>query len=457
MSRRITFTIVLIVILIVGSVSLIGFLRTNALPAENRPPITIQNAATVAQLGSLDVGDLTVASIAFSPDGKHLLSTHPKGEIREWDLATGQSTSLKSPAGVWVSKAIYSPDGAQIASPDAGDVILWDANSKTQIFVLKGETKSWVRQLAYSPDGKILASGGDEKVIRLWDVKTGKELNTLTVASRVSGLAFSPDGATLAAIDGNTAGINFWEVSSGKTLPGISTAKRYYHSIAFSKDGTLLAAGGSDKVVSIFDVAKQSIKYNMEGHGSRINEIAFDANNSLLVSGSADGTVRLWDSNTGSGFSPIKKDLILVNSVALNRDGTLIAIGGADGLIHFWGIPDGGALPFPAPEPFTPKAGHWTGNNGSISVRFDLSADGKITNFYWKWTLGNSYCAYEQKAAAAVENNAFSFSPDGQKIGGKFRSATSFFGTSPDSMRCGSMVAFSSGGPATWWVNWKED
>lgn len=457
MYRRITFSIVLITILIVGSALLIGFLRTNALTAENRPPITIQNAAKVAQLGALDVGDLTVASIAFSPDGKHLLSTHPKGEIREFDLATGKSTSMKSPAGNWVNKAIYSPDGAQIASVDTKDIILWEANSKTQTFVLKGQAEAWVRHLAYSPDGKILASGGDEKAIRLWDVKTGKELNTLTVAFGVSDLAFSPDGKTLAAIDGNTAGINFWEVSSGKSLPGITTEKHYYYSITYSKDGTLLAAAGSDKIVYIFDIAKQSIKYSMEGHTNRINEIAFDANSNLLVTGGADGTVRLWDADTGSSFSPIKKDLILVNSVALNGDGTLIAMGSADGLIHFWGIPDGGSLPFPAPEPFTPNAGHWTGGDGSVTARFDLSADGKITNFYWKWTIGNNYCAYEQKEAAAVENNAFSFSPDGQTIGGRFRSATSFFGTSPSSMRCGGMMAFSSGGPATWWVNWKAD
>lgn len=193
----------------------------------------------------------------------------------------------------------------------------------------------------------------------------------------------------------------------------------------------------------------------MEGHSDRINAVAFDVNSSLLTTGGADGTVRLWDANTGSGFTPLRKDLILVNSVAFNSDGTLIATGSADGLIHFWGVPDGGSLPFPAPEAFTPKAGRWTGGDGSVTANFDVSADGKITNFYWKWTIGTSYCAYEQKEATAIENNAFSFSPDGQKIGGRFRSATSFFGTSPSSMQCGGMIAVSSGGPNTWWLNWK--
>lgn len=248
MIRRSILTIALIASLTVGSPLLSGFPVANAQAAENRPPITVQNAASVIQLGALDAGDLTVVSITFSPDGKRLLSTHPKGEIREWDLATGKSTSMKSSAAVWVDTATYSPDGSQIASADKKDIIVWDASSKTQTLVLKGHT-AWVRRLAYSPDGKTLASGADDKAIRLWDVKTGKEMTTITAAAGVEDLAFSPDGTTLAAIDGNTAGINFWDVASGKSLPGITTDKRYYRAIAYNKDGTLLSAAGSDNTV----------------------------------------------------------------------------------------------------------------------------------------------------------------------------------------------------------------
>jgi hypothetical protein len=81
-----------------------------------------------------------------------------------------------------------------------------------------------------------------------------------------------------------------------------------------------------------------------------------------------------------------------------------------------------------------------------------VGEDGKISNFYWKYTIGTSYCSYEHKEALAITNNAFSISPDGQTIGGKFRSATSFFGTSPSSMRCGGRVFVSTGGPLKWWV-----
>jgi len=145
---------------------------------------------------------------------------------------------------------------------------------------------------------------------------------------------------------------------------------------------------------------------------------------------------------------------LLPNSVAFSPDGTLIASASSDGFIYFWGLPEGGQLDYPAPVKFTPKAGHWVGGGNSIDVSFDLTADGKISKFNWKWTIGTNYCSYIPENSFDIKDNGFQLDP-GLLIRARFRSATVLFGTSPASGRCGNMVTFSTGGPRTWWVKLK--
>ena len=99
-----------------------------------------------------------------------------------------------------------------------------------------------VRSVAFSPDGKMLATGDFDGTIRLWDVATGRQIDSLPGVS-VTSLAFSPDGTVLAAADGDNTVL--WNVASGRqinSLPGVSVTDSVW-SVAFSQNGTTLAAG----------------------------------------------------------------------------------------------------------------------------------------------------------------------------------------------------------------------
>jgi WD40 repeat protein len=112
-----------------------------------------------------------VNSVAFSPDGKRIVSGGYDKTIRLWDVATG--TQIGEPLRGhmrWVTSVAFSPDGKQIVSGSFDNTIrLWDAATGTQIGEPPLGHKGAVLSVAFSPDGKRIVSGSEDKTIRIWD------------------------------------------------------------------------------------------------------------------------------------------------------------------------------------------------------------------------------------------------------------------------------------------------
>ena len=152
-----------------------------------------------AEPRSLEGHKDNVYALAFSPDGRTLLSASADNTAICWDLTKGQPLLVCKGHSGPVYGAAFSPDGKTIAT-GSGDktVRLWDAKGKGK--TLEGH-EDGVYCVAFSPDGKTLASAGADNTIRLWDVATGATRQVLKGHQRtIYGLAFSPDGKTLASV-----------------------------------------------------------------------------------------------------------------------------------------------------------------------------------------------------------------------------------------------------------------
>jgi WD40 repeat protein/tetratricopeptide (TPR) repeat protein len=208
-----------------------------------------------------------VGTLAFSPDGKYLVagfgskqlftSESSPNPLKVWEVATRRAIRrLSGHTGFCVSLD-FSRDGSRMASGSRdGTAILWSTKTWGAERTLQNSDKDsefdrskrgMVEDVAFSPDGETLALGSYEGTVQLWDVATGRLLETLEGhSSGVSAVVFSPDGRTLASGSGDQT-VRLWNVETRRELmqldPGGIELGRV-STLAFSPDGMQLLAGG---------------------------------------------------------------------------------------------------------------------------------------------------------------------------------------------------------------------
>jgi WD40 repeat protein len=246
--------------------------------------------------------------MAYSPDGKRIVSGGQDQTLRVWDALTGEELLVITGHSRRVASVAISPDGKRIVSSSDDDTLrVWDAATGKEALRLEGAMKG-ATSLKYSPDGEMIAAAGDGKKVRLWDARTGKERPALLGAKNsIYRLSFSPKGKCLAGC--GRGRIVVWDVRMGKVVLTIE-GEPCVQDVAYSQDGKHLASCGDKRcdeeanwapdigVVKIWDADTGKEFFAFEGAGS-FGHIAYSPDGQLIITGDELGALIVWDAKTG--------------------------------------------------------------------------------------------------------------------------------------------------------------
>jgi WD40 repeat protein len=296
-----------------------------------------------------------VPFVAFSPDGKVLVSSTGDGFFLLWEAATGKRLHRIPGQLSGTSSAGFSKDGKTLLLVrDNRHLGLWDVASGQERRLALSTTN--LQQAAISPDGKTVALLDADQSLRVWDVVANKERQRLLEplnarvthqAFRPITLAFSADGAQLAVggIQGQDFLIHLWEVGSGRERPALKGPLSNLGCLAFSPDGKTVVVGDAGQgSVFLLDAASGKKLHQLAGQAGGSQPVArFSPDGKMLAVVNGVG-IDLVDPATGQVLRRLACAGQGFACLAFSTDGKTLAVGGRDHLVHLWEVGTGKEL-----------------------------------------------------------------------------------------------------------------
>jgi WD40 repeat protein len=302
-----------------------------------------------------------IKGLAFTPDGRQLVSAGDDKVIRLWDWQAGKTVRTfrgqvgpgaegrnfalaLSPdarllaAGGWMAQGAY---GGGTPDPAVADIRLYDFATGKVVALLKGHTNI-VNTLVFSRDGKRLISGGalGDLAAIVWDVDKRALLYRLQGhKAEIYAVGFTPDGERAVTGSYDTT-LKLWSLKDGKEIATLAGHKNGVQSLGVSPvDGTI-ASGSMDGEIRLWDGSTGRYLRTLANQATSVGGLTFSPDGKRLLSTCAQRHPcydHVWDLATGREIAKHKIDDNIVIAATLSPDGGLAATGGGyNNEIHVW-------------------------------------------------------------------------------------------------------------------------
>jgi WD40 repeat protein/serine/threonine protein kinase len=350
-----------------------------------------------------------VRSLAFTPNGAHVITAADDGCVRMWNTATGKSLMLiqkqQRPTialshdgtrlAISTHPVVYVCllDGQRITGPDWGRIVPSDRAHA-------------ISSIALSPDGRKLITAIQDSSVRLWDVSTGQPLtDSLRHEAPVSSVSFSPDGNTVAVC---VHGLKLLDGNSGKVIEEVRDSRDAVSAV-YGSDGNTLAFTGYRWAV-LWDVKKRAVLRRFDT-GEQTSLVAISQDGKKLATATRGFRVQIWDVASGHKLGEPFLHRDQITAISFSPDSTTLATACRDHAVRLWRISDG----IPRPEYAVPELFPEGARSVAFSPDGAKMATGSQYNSARLWdTVSGKPLTERLKHDDSV--SCVAFSPDGTKM-----------------------------------------
>jgi RNA polymerase sigma factor (sigma-70 family) len=257
------------------------------------------DAATGRRLHTYSFPAGYASRVRFSPDGKRLALACSDARVRVWDVDNERVThelklsAVRQPGDggrSWFEGLAWSPDGRFLVTSMRGDGLrMWEAATGKEMW---HEARQGA--VAFSPDGKTLVSGGWDQGLTWQDAATGKlRFTRKDGSSFIDDIALSPDGSVMVTCH-HGGNIYLRDPDTGQVRKTLQAHQGVAWSVSFSPDGNWLASCGCDSTVYVWEVATGQEVFSRNGHEGWVMQAEFGPDGRSVLSASHDLTALLW-------------------------------------------------------------------------------------------------------------------------------------------------------------------
>jgi WD40 repeat protein/serine/threonine protein kinase len=363
-----------------------------------------------------------VRCLAFSRDRQNLATGGVDQTVKVWDTATGTQRGAFTGHRAPLRAVAVAPNGRSLASVSEDLVLMrWDLGAQQPLGSKPLSAKPGRAQgLAFSPDGQTLAWVREsETLIHFTRVATGEEYRFLATPGCCRLLSFSPDGKTLAADNGNID-VALWDMASGQEILGVDGFAAPYGTVALAPDDSWIALPEMRGTIQLCEVASDAVPVRLRRHTGAVHVLQFAADMRFLFSASVDCSARLWDlaARPGEGSGrPLTVDNSQMGNATFSPDGqTLATLVKEETRIKLWNPASGQrrtVIPLPGPHrglAFSPTGELLAskGNDGVLRL--------------WEVATGHEQRRFQDGVMTHGGTGVVAFAPDGQTLASVFGS-----------------------------------
>ncbi len=228
----------------------------------------------------------------------------------------------------------FSADSRYFAIAHEYGIRVWDSQSLSSELRVEGDV---VFDVAFHPTGDLVAALTQTRVVELWSVAAGRQLQSFGPFPDLQSVAFSKDGEFIVGLDGQRNPKVAWKITSTPEKRILFAHRGMVTQVCFQPTGNLVASIGKDRYLRIWDATTGQLLHSCLGGRNSIEELAFSSDGRLIVTADWQGTLVLWDARSGERLWTASTEDVMrqIWQVVFIDNGRRLAAGGTGAVVLF--------------------------------------------------------------------------------------------------------------------------